>query len=353
MLSEQTVVDMFRTILGRAPESPKVVQYHQKVANPETLRQMLLQSAEFATLYARIEARSLMGASALAVLERSKEAGRPVHADQRPGSEPLLLARGIMPPLGTIETSAEGAAREALWDRVARAWAKLGDEAPHWSVLTHDSFRPDALEANRQAFDDSAEIEGVLIDAALERVPAARAADRRCVEIGCGVGRATRALAGRFQHVTGIDISAAHLTVAERELAAAGISNVTLTRAATVDDYGKIAAGHDFLFTRMVLQHNPPPVQAAILAQVFGALAPGAIALFQVVTYGRRYEYTLTKDKAGGAGMEMHVLPQSEVFRLLAESGLVPLEVQEDFAAGRHGPFRSHLFLAQKSGGAS
>lgn len=349
MLSEKTVLEMFQAILGRGPESEQVLAFHRNFPDAETLRRTLLQSEEFASLYARIEARSLLGASALSVLEKSAPAA-PVHADQRPGDEPLLLARGILPPVGRIETEAEGLARDALWDRVAGAWAKLGAEAAHWSVLTHDAFRPNALEENRAAFEDSAEVEGVLVDAALERVPGAKAASMRCVEIGCGVGRATRALARRFQHVTGVDVSAPHLEIAGQELAAAGLDNVTLRRAAGVDDYAEAAMGHDFLFTRLVLQHNPPPVQAAVLRQIFGALAPSAVALFQVVTYGRRYDYTVAGDGASGAGMEMHVLPQPAVFALLAECGLAPLEVQEDFAAGRDGPFRSHLFLAQKAG---
>lgn len=349
MLSEQTVQELFRAILGRVPESPEVLAFHQGFPDAEALRKALLQSEEFASIYARIEARALLGASALSVLEKTDSPAR-VHADQRPGEVPLLLARGILPPVGRIETNADGVARDALWDRVAGAWAKLGEEAAHWSVLTHDAFLPEALEENRSSFEASAEVEGVLVDAAFERVPGADAASLRCVEIGCGVGRATRTLARRFAHVTGVDVSAPHLEIARRELSDAGITNVAFRQAAGVDDYAEAAKGHDFLFTRLVLQHNPPPVQAAILRQIFASLNEGAVILFQVVTYGRRYGYQVSTDGASGAGMEMHVLPQSAVFGLMAEGGITPLEVQEDFAAGRDGPFRSHLFLAQKAG---
>lgn len=348
MLNERIVVETFRAILGREPENADVIAFHRKLGDAAALRLMLLRSPEFASLYARIEAQSLLGASALSVLERSADHA-PAHADERPGSIPLLLARGILPPMDAIETMVDGDVRDALWRRVAAAWARLGGEAAHWSVLTHDAFRPDRLEVNRTAFEDSAEVEGVLVDAALERVPDVDAATMRCLEIGCGVGRATRALARRFRHVTGVDVSEPHLAIAGAELAAAGTANVEFKAVRGVADYGALARGHDFLFSRLVLQHNPPPVQAEILGQVFAALEPGAVVLFQVVTYGRRYAYRAATDGASGEGMEMHVLPQPDVFRIMAAADIAPIEVQEDFAAGRDGPFRSHLFLGRKA----
>jgi SAM-dependent methyltransferase len=346
MLTDRTVIDAFRLILGREPESESVIAFHRGMPSEAALRRALLGSAEFARLYARQEAEALLGKAAAALPEAGDA---PVHADERPGTHGLLLARGILPPEGRIETAAAPEAIAALWARTGASWTEFGATAPHWSVLTHDAFRPERLEENRDAFEESAEVEGVLVDAALERAPDRDPAGMRCLEIGCGVGRATRALARRFAHVTAVDISPTHIAVAERELAAAGIANVTLSVVGGPDDYAAAAAGRDFLFTRLVLQHNPPPVQEAILATVFAGLAPGAVALFQVVTYGRRYGYDTAADLAGqGGGMEMHVLPQHRVFALMERAGIAPLEVQEDFAAGREGPWRSHLFLGRK-----
>jgi SAM-dependent methyltransferase len=345
MLSDRTVIDAFRLILGREPESEAVIAFHREMGSEAALRRALLESAEFAAQYAAIEAAARPGTAAAP----GEAGGAPAHADERPGTHPLLLARGILPPAARVETQAGADALAALWARTGATWTGLGESAPHWSVLTHDAFRPEAIEQNRGEFEASGEVEGVLVDAALERVAGADAAAMTCLEIGCGVGRATRALAARFAHVTALDISPAHVAVAERELAAAGTANVSLGTVSGPADYAEAAEGRDFLFTRLVLQHNPPPVQAAILGHVFAALAPGAVALFQVVTYGRRYAYDTAADLAGGGGgMEMHALPQAEVFRLMAGAGLDPLEVQEDFAAGRDGPWRSHLFLGRK-----
>ena len=329
MLSRETVVTGFRLLLGREPESEEVIEAHRPLPDEATLRRALLDSAEFAALYAALEA------------ERAARAGE---AD----SPPMPEGQDILLPAAAIETRVEGDAADRLWARVAGNWAALGGSAPHWSVLTHERFRPERLDAHLPEFVRSGEVEGLLVDAALERMPDLDPARLDCLEIGCGVGRATRALARRFRSVTGADVSAAHLAIAEADFRAEGIANAAFRRVEGIADYAALPE-HDFLYSRIVLQHNPPPVQAVILARVFGRLRPGGAALFQVVTAIEGYAYSVGDDlDAATPAMEMHALPQPEVFRLLAESGLAPLEVQEDFAAGDRARHRSHLFLARK-----
>lgn len=344
MLSEDTVTSAFRLILGREPESPEVLAYHCSLGTEAALRDALLGSAEFADAQARRTSRKADRSSAGPVSRAET-----TDPDERPETDGLLLARGILPPMGEIGTRADPETEAALWQRVARSWEGLGTEAPHWSVITHDAFRPETLEANRASFVGSAEAEGALVDAAFERLGGADPSEMRCLEIGCGVGRATRALATRFAHVKAVDISSTHLSVAERELADAGFANVTVARVQTLEDYRLHAADRDFIFSRLVLQHNPPPLQRQILAAAFDGLVPGGTALVQIVTYARDYGYDPTEDvQSDRPGMEMHVLPQPEMFRLIAAAGLETLEVQEDFAAGRDGRFRSHLFLTRR-----
>ncbi|MBL8581777.1 MAG: class I SAM-dependent methyltransferase [Rhizobiaceae bacterium] len=328
MLSETAVVNAYRLILGRDPESPEVVAYHRSHPDEAVLRKTLLSSPEFAALY-----------------------------DQLGDAELKLNSdRDALPPAARVEVEAQGEAGATLWARVAKSWTEMGQSVPHWSVLTFDQFRPEALEENRAVFENSAEIDGRLVDAALERfaggsspAKAKTPAQATCLEIGCGVGRATRALARRFGKVVGVDISSAHLAVADQELKRAGFRNVALRHMARIEDYETLPQV-DFLYSRIVLQHNPPPVQAAILRTALSRLAPGGIALFQVVTYARDYAYDVASDLARQGGMEMHVLPQATVFAILDDSGVVPVEVQEDDAAGDDERFRSHLFLAQKRG---
>ena len=328
MLSPETVETAFRLILGRPPESQAAIAAHQGVRDEAQLRLVLLQSPEFREKYAALAAGS----------ERARaDAGPTVAAGQ-----------GILRPLARIETEAEGESRARLWSRVAAAWAALGQSAPHWSVLTHDRFRPESFEANRALFVESGAVEGMLVDAALARLGGCDPARMDCIEIGCGVGRATRALAARFAHVTGVDVSPAHLAIAEADFAAEGIANAGFCRISGPGDYAALPQA-DVFYSRIVLQHNPPPVQTAILRALFARLRPGGVALFQTVTDIAGYTYSVMEDLArADAGMEMHALPQPTVFRLMAEAGLAPVEVQEDFAAGDRERHRSHLFLARK-----
>lgn len=350
MLSATDVETAFRLILGRPPENEAVVRAHQGIRDTDTLRRVLLESAEFSAGYARLVNGAGNGAGAPD--PDHPLAGRPDRLkgtmDAAPAEPRVYDDQGILLPTNAVETDPSEADRARLWARVAETWAALGREAPHWSVLTHERFRPDALDANRAEFELSGEVEGLLIDAAMARFPDLDPSALDCLEIGCGVGRATRALARRFRSVVGVDISAAHLEVAERECRAAGAANLSFRQVSALTDYDRLPRT-GVLYSRIVFQHNPPPVQVAMLAALFGRLEAGGVALFQLITHAKAYRYSAAEDLARRPGeMEMHVLPQRIVFRLMAAHGLAPVEVQEDFAGGLDSPFRSHLFLARK-----
>jgi hypothetical protein len=85
-------------------------------------------------------------------------------------------------------------------------------------------------------------------------------------------------------------------------------------------------------YSRLVLQHNPPPVIAHLLRLAFAGLAPGGLAVFQVPTYRVGYAFDTAAYLAaeGEPKMEMHVLPQRAVFALAREAGLEVLELLDD-----------------------
>lgn len=318
-LPRDTVRTAFRLILGREPESDATIEAHAEIGSEAALRAVLLRSAEFAVLYEQFDHTAFTGSDATG-----------------------------LPPLQLVETEATAADRALLWDRVAKAWDQLGQDKPHWSVLTFDAFRPELLERHRVEFAESAALDARLVRAALARFPERIPEDMICLEVGCGVGRATRALAGIFRKVEAVDVSVPHLAVAREELAAAGVVNASLHQVLRAEDYAHLPA-YDFFYSRLVLQHNPPPLQVEILAAVFGRLAPGGIALFQVLSHAEGYCYRVADDLTAQDGaMEMHVLPQPAVFAALAASGLRPIEVQSDPAAGMGAGLQAHLFLAVK-----
>ncbi len=255
------------------------------------------------------------------------------------------------PPM-EIEAAAEEAEIERMLNLARRAWVRLGETEPHWSVRQEERFRPDRLAANRRAFLASGIEDRMLLEGVLARLRLS--ADRlpRLVEFGCGVGRATLHLAAICPEVTGIDISPPHLALAREEARARGLDHLRWLRARP--EAPMPAEGYDVWFSRRALQHNPPPVMRRILALALAGLAPGGIAVFQLPTYGAGYRFSVAGHLAAyaGAAPEMHVLPQAEVFALAAAAGVAVLEVRDDAALPEalRGTWRSDLFVLRKPG---
>ncbi len=101
------------------------------------------------------------------------------------------------------------------------------------------------------------------------------------VEIGCGLGRLTRALAGRARSVTALDLSAEMLARARE--ANAGLHNVRWlhgdgTSLAGVDD-----ASADVCFSLVVFQHIPDPqITLGYIREMGRVLRPRGWAAFQI-----------------------------------------------------------------------
>ena len=89
-----------------------------------------------------------------------------------------------------------------------------------------------------------------------------------------------------------------------------------------------------------------------IIRGLLTALKPGGVAYFQVPTYQRDYRFSCGEYLSDGAGrtdMEMHVLPQAEVFAIAARSNAQVLEVFEDRWTGIVDGGRSNTFIIRKS----
>lgn len=99
-------------------------------------------------------------------------------------------------------------------------------------------------------------------------------AGARVLEAGCGVGAQTIALARRSPDalITCIDVSAASLTEARRNVAAAEITSVEF-RQADIHDLPFAAESFDHIFVCFVLEHLPEPVAA--LQMLRTVLKPG------------------------------------------------------------------------------
>ena len=255
---------------------------------------------------------------------------------------------GVAPPPGRVDTDISEEHFTTLVKHVQRTWEQLGAEQPHWSVLTNPKFLPGNIAENTDDFYKSARRHWRRFESASARAGKPISRDATAFELGCGVGRMTAALAKRFRQVIACDISQPHLDLAKAHLESVGLRNVTTLRLTGLDTLETLPAV-DCFYSIMVLQHNPPPLITEILEIVFSKLREGGIAYFQIPVAARRpYRFKigdyLKRTETDKARMEMHILPQRQLFRLLEQSGMRML----DFQMSSGPQFQSVSILAEK-----
>jgi ubiquinone/menaquinone biosynthesis C-methylase UbiE len=103
----------------------------------------------------------------------------------------------------------------------------------------------------------------------------------RVIEIGCGAGRITRALADLFGEVHGVDVSGEMVEQARRALAGYANAHVYQNNG---KDLSVLPPGqYDFAFSTIVFQHIPSrEVIYSYVREVQRLLRPGALFKFQV-----------------------------------------------------------------------
>jgi SAM-dependent methyltransferase len=111
-------------------------------------------------------------------------------------------------------------------------------------------------------------------------------ADARCLDVGCGGGDVTVALAGRVPNgrVLGTDLDATQLDLARAEARAAGLTNVEYrvadVMAPSVDED---RGAYDVIYVRFLLTHLPDPEVA--VANVTAGLAPGGVLIVEDIDF--------------------------------------------------------------------
>jgi SAM-dependent methyltransferase len=321
MVTERDVRNAYRIILGRDPENEVVLRMHAQAArNVPELWLRFLGSQEFA--------------------ERAK--------GESFGRDELNVVPADAPPMSVDVTVSEEQAQRLL-DRIHHQWQRLGESQPHWSVLTSERFRPAEIEKNREAFHQTGRLDVARFTWALNRNGIDLARLSSCLEFGCGVGRLTAHLASIFQRLVAVDISGAHLAEARAHFARAGIAGTTFVQATGIDQLLELGR-FDAVFSLIVLQHNPPPVMAHLLARLLDALNPGGVAFLQIATYciGYRFDVEAYLAAPAGEGMEVHYLPQHDVFRIIREARCNLVEIHEDGYLGRSNAWKSNTLLIQR-----
>jgi SAM-dependent methyltransferase len=250
-----------------------------------------------------------------------------------------------------IQLDTTDSERQALLRHIQSSWEHMGATEPHWSVLTAEQYKQKNIADNEDAFYQTGKPNVETLWRSLQRNGIDPASLKTCLEYGCGLGRVTRWLAERFDKVYGYDISRAHLEGAGDYLSRKGFLNVTLRHIGSPADVAQLEPV-DLVYSVIVLQHNPPPIIAMIVRGLLTALRPGGVAYFQVPTYQRGYYFSSANylsEHCGQQGMEMHVLPQAEVFDIAAKTDAQVLEVFEDSWTGIIDGGRSNTFILRKN----
>ncbi|MDX1622314.1 MAG: class I SAM-dependent methyltransferase [Nitriliruptorales bacterium] len=159
-----------------------------------------------------------------------------------------------------------------------RAWQEIAAEDPEWVVLSLPQGKRGGWDPREFRATGERAVSHLLETA---RLHGGDIGTDLAVDVGCGVGRLTAALATRFERVVGIDITAAMLERA-RQLSDDG--NVTFVAADITTDRVPEAEGADLVVSERVLQHLDPRDVAAHLRALMELLRPGGLAVVQVPT---------------------------------------------------------------------
>lgn len=236
-----------------------------------------------------------------------------------------------------------------LEQHVRSVWARYGQTDPYFSVLTADKFHA--------AHISSADIDEFYATGLNDFNSTLECCKRNGVtanfggtvlDFGCGLGRIGEHLSKSFACYIGVDISKPHLDQASARFDALGRKNGQFR---LLPDILKNPKPVDFIFSLIVLQHNPPPMIAVLIAHMCTMLRPGGLLCFQVPisleNYRFRLESYLANLPSHGA-VEMHCLPKRDVARILKNNGCDLLEAASYDYIGDIGV--SYRFLARKRG---
>jgi 2-polyprenyl-3-methyl-5-hydroxy-6-metoxy-1,4-benzoquinol methylase len=306
MIREEDVIYAYRFMFGRDPESRETVaQYASQVGSLRELRDIFLNSPEFQDLMNRNLA-------------------------------PRALKPGFQGPPMHVELTDDPAVLDQLFAKTVAQWEHLGQTNPYWSVLTNDRYFIDVFHQSRDEFFATGEIETKAFESSLARVGLSIPRGGRCLEFGCGVGRVTGALASLFGEVVAVDVSQSHLDIARSELSKSklieNIDYYKLSRIGQIHTLGKF----DVIYTKIVLQHNPPPVINYMLRSMLNSLKSGGIAMFQIPVYKAGYSFHINRylNEDRNALMDMHFFPHKELFELIASMNCSIKELREDDSIG-------------------
>lgn len=159
-----------------------------------------------------------------------------------------------------------------------RDWDDLAALDPMWAILGDPAFRFGRWDAGEFFASGERELAAALDIAAPLNLPRQRGA---ALDFGCGLGRITRALAGRFTSAVGVDISQEMVARATEIGAETPNLEYVVNTAADLTLLGDRL--FDLVWCRLVLQHQPSRAHALrYVTELMRVLAPGGLLYLQM-----------------------------------------------------------------------
>ena len=223
----------------------------------------------------------------------------------------------------------------------ARDWDDLALVDPFWAVLAADDKRGGGWDPTEFFATGEADIEQMLATAAQLERPALR---ERALDFGCGVGRLTRALAGRFAETIGVDVS-------ERMLEHARRLNADKPNLTFANGERPPSDPFDLVVANLVLQHLPSKALARVyIARLIEAARSDGLVVFQLPTklrlarrlQPRRRLYKPLRNRVGphrlhAAGLHpvrLIALPEADVRATVETAGAAVAHTEDAAGAG-------------------
>jgi SAM-dependent methyltransferase len=237
-------------------------------------------------------------------------------------------------------------------DEVKQDWTTLGAEDPLWAVYVAPGTRGGRWDVDEFFALGRQEVDRVFAEIAAAGLEPGNAL---ALDFGCGVGRLSAALAGRFGQVLGVDVAQSMLDTA-RSLGRGGDRVRFVLN--TAPDLRFVDTGSvDVVYSSLVLQHLPKALALSYLAEFGRILAPGGVAAFQVATRptlspkGIAFRvlpwpviaWAQRRLLGYPAPMRMTGISRAEVERALHGTGACVVEAMADDSYGGHWHYTRYL----------
>jgi SAM-dependent methyltransferase len=198
-------------------------------------------------------------------------------------------------------------------------WEELAELDPYFAVVSRAGTKRGGWDVDSFFATGETEIAGLMRRAGkLDRPGTTESA----LDFGCGLGRLTRPLAGRFKRTVGVDIS-------QRMIEKARVLNADLSGCEFLvnadDDLRMFRDGEfDLVYARAVLQHQPSrEVIERYIAELVRILRPGGLLAFTLPSH-LPLRFRLQPKRRLYAALRAVRVPATIAYRI----GLVPIRVQ-------------------------